>query len=108
MPAILKPKIVVPPLLPREELLTPTGLRCYLISDGRAAGHQLQLLPAEGALFLTNYRIIFRGWPKTVYGSETAVTRFFPVSSLTKEKKFSINSYLMELEQHVRNMSTHL
>ena len=103
LPAILKPKIVIPPLLPKEDLLTPTGLRCYLISDGRKSD-QLQLLPAEGAIFLTNYRIIFRGWPKHVYGCETAITRFFPVSSLTKEKKFSINSYLMEIEQQVSKL----
>ena len=88
LPAILKPKIVVPPLLPREDLLTPTGLRCYLISDGRE--QSFSLLPAEGAIFLTNYRVIFRGWPKNLFGSETAITRFFPVSSLTKEKKFSM------------------
>ena len=100
LPAILKPKIVIPPLLPKEDLLTPSGLRCYLISDGR--DHQLSLLPAEGALFLTNYRIIFRGWPKNLYGSETAITRFFPISSLTKEKKFAINGYLVEIEQQVK------
>ena len=100
LPAVLKPTVPLPPLLPREDLLSPSGLRCYLLSDGR--DHQLSLLPAEGALFLSSYRIIFRGWPKNLYGSETAITRFFPISSMTKEKKFSINGYLVEIEQQVK------
>ena len=100
LPSIMKPTIVVPPLLPKEDLLTPNGLRCYLISDGRG-GQQSQFLPAVGALFLTNYRVIFRGWPKNLYGSETAITRFFPVSSLTKQKTTKQNSYSMEIEQQV-------
>lgn len=44
------------------------GLRVYLIPDGREEGTGgilggPSLLPAEGAVFLTNYRILFKGTP---------------------------------------------
>lgn len=44
------------------------GLRVYLIPDGREEGTGgtlggPALLPAEGAIFLTTYRIIFKGTP---------------------------------------------
>lgn len=43
-------------------------LRVYLLADGREEGISgalggPTLLPAEGAIFLTNYRIIFKGTP---------------------------------------------
>lgn len=53
----------MPSLLNGERLLTE-GLRVYLLPDGREEGTSstgMSLLPAEGALFLTNYRIIFKG-----------------------------------------------
>lgn len=53
----------MPSLLNGERLLTE-GLRVYLLPDGREEGTSstgISLLPAEGALFLTNYRIIFKG-----------------------------------------------
>ena len=100
LPNIFKARIVAPPLLPREEMITPNGLRAYLISDGRE--QQLSFLPAEGALFLTTYRIIFRGIPLSADGSETTVTRFFPISTLTKEKRFTINEYLVDIQQQIK------
>jgi myotubularin-related protein 5/13 len=44
------------------------GLRVYLLPDGRDEGTGVtmggpSLLPAEGAVFLTTYRIIFKGSP---------------------------------------------
>lgn len=117
------------------------GLRVLLDPDGReeATGGLLggpHILPAEGALFLTTYRIIFKGIPHDPlgkYGSrqqpgeggsmgiipiflpaascsrpvinvmlvcvavgEQAVIRAFPVSSLTKEKKISIQNQLQQ------------
>ena len=44
------------------------GLRVYLVADGREEGcggnmGGPPLLPAEGAIFLTTYRIIFKGTP---------------------------------------------
>lgn len=49
------------------------GLRCYLIPDGRETGTSTYyggpcLFPAEGAVFLTNYRIIFKGTPVDEFG----------------------------------------
>ena len=89
----VKVKIMKPQLL-QGEVLQFDGLRCYLIADGRELGvrrdaHATQpmrekdgadrgqdmgsdiggpcLLPAEGAVFLTNYRVIFKGTPVDQY-----------------------------------------
>lgn len=58
--------------MPGEEVMYE-GLRVYLLPDGRedATGGSIGgpiLLPAEGALFLTNYRLIFKGLPTDPYG----------------------------------------
>jgi myotubularin-related protein 5/13 len=115
LPPIQKPKIHLPSLLPGEELVTEHGLRVYLLPDGREEisgssptgggilNRSLALLPAEGALFLTTYRIIFKGNPIDPFAAEHSVTRYFPVSSLTKEKKLSVNEYLTEIEQQLRD-----
>lgn len=55
------------------------GLRVYLMPDGReeAAGGNIggpPLLPAEGAIFLTTYRIIFKGTPTDPLGKHLACT----------------------------------
>lgn len=68
----LQPKILLPSLVPGEEVMYE-GLRVYLLPDGRedATGGSIGgpiLLPAEGALFLTNYRLIFKGLPTDPYG----------------------------------------
>ncbi len=112
LPPIQKPKINFPSLLPGEELAFGGGggggggLRVYLLADGRreepAASAGVALLPAEGALFLTNYRLIFKGSPVDPLASEHTVTRFFPVASLTKEKRFSANQYLDEVDQMLK------
>lgn len=87
-PPIQKPKIQTPSLLQGEKnLLEP--IRAYLLNDGRE-DDVLNLIPAEGALFLTNYRVIFRGTPCDRLTCEQTVTRAFPISSLLKEKKISI------------------
>lgn len=67
-----QPKILRPALLPGEELVSE-GLRVLLDPDGReeATGGLLggpHILPAEGALFLTTYRIIFKGTPHDPLG----------------------------------------
>ena len=106
LPPIHKPKILTPSLLPGEDLLTNSGLRVYLLTDGRkesTASDGVALLPAEGALFLTTYRIIFKGTPIDPFAAEHTVTRFFPVSSLTKDKRFSVKEYLAEVEQHLKD-----
>ncbi|KAF3832668.1 hypothetical protein F7725_026333 [Dissostichus mawsoni] len=100
LPPIQKPKILRPALLPGEKLVSE-GLRVLLDPDGReeATGGLLggpHILPAEGALFLTTYRIIFKGTPHDPLVGEQAVIRAFPVSSLTKEKKISIQNQLQQ------------
>lgn len=72
LPPIQKPKILTPNMLPGEEMLME-GLRVYLLPDGREEGTAgllggPPLLPAEGAMFLTNYRIIFKGIPCDSFG----------------------------------------
>jgi myotubularin-related protein 5/13 len=69
----LQPKILRPTLLPGEELIME-GTRVYLLPDGREehSGGLTggpTLLPAEGAIFLTNYRIVFRGTPCDPFGN---------------------------------------
>ncbi|KAL6468968.1 hypothetical protein MHYP_G00224920 [Metynnis hypsauchen] len=98
LPPIQKPKILRPALLPGEELVTE-GLRVVLDPDGReeATGGLLggpHILPAEGALFLTTYRIIFKGTPHDPLVGEQPVIRSFPVSTLTKDKKITIQNQL--------------
>lgn len=49
------------------------GLRVYLLPDGREEGvggsaGGPALLPAEGAVFLTTYRVIFTGMPTDPLG----------------------------------------
>ncbi|KAG7274430.1 hypothetical protein CRUP_033586, partial [Coryphaenoides rupestris] len=100
LPPIQKPKILRPTLLPGEELVSE-GLRVVLDPDGReeATGGLLggpHILPAEGALFLTTYRIIFKGTPHDPLVGEQTVIRAFPVSTLTKDKKISIQNQLQQ------------
>ncbi|XP_018572477.1 myotubularin-related protein 13 isoform X2 [Anoplophora glabripennis] len=102
LPPIQKPKILTPNMLPGEECIME-GLRVYLLPDGREESSAgllggLPLLPAEGAIFLTNYRIIFKGIPCDSFACEQVVVRSFPVTSLTKEKKVAVQ-YLAHLDQ---------
>ena len=107
LPPVSKPKILEPHLLPGEEL-SIQGLRVFLMPDGRdenySTGHSTgannantggsgpQLLPAEGAIFVTNYRIIFRGTPCDPFYSECGVVRSFPIATLIKEKRITFPS----------------
>ncbi|XP_063236434.1 myotubularin-related protein 13 [Bacillus rossius redtenbacheri] len=102
LPPIQKPKILTPSMLPGEVALME-GLRVYLLPDGREEGTGGVLggppfLPAEGAIFLTNYRIIFKGTPCDPFACEQLVVRAFPVTSLTKEKRVTVQ-YLAHLDQ---------
>ncbi|KAL0962853.1 hypothetical protein UPYG_G00346360 [Umbra pygmaea] len=94
LPPIQKPKLLRPLLLPGEELVMD-GMRVHLLADGREEATGAMggppLLPAEGAIFLTTYRLIFRGTPQDPLVGEQVVTRSFPVASLTKEKRISVN-----------------
>ncbi|XP_033470637.1 myotubularin-related protein 5 isoform X6 [Epinephelus lanceolatus] len=93
LPPIQKPKLLRPTLLAGEELVMD-GMRVHLIPDGREEATGLMggppLLPAEGAIFLTTYRLIFKGTPTDPLVGEQVVTRSFPIASLTKEKRISV------------------
>uniref|UniRef100_A0A3B4V1C2 SET binding factor 1 n=1 Tax=Seriola dumerili TaxID=41447 RepID=A0A3B4V1C2_SERDU len=94
LPPIQKPKLLTPTLLPGEELVMD-GMRVHLIPDGREEATGVMggppLLPAEGAIFLTTYRLIFKGTPTDPLVGEQVVTRSFPIASLTKEKRISVS-----------------
>ncbi|KAM4615103.1 myotubularin-related protein 5 isoform 2-T2 [Polymixia lowei] len=94
LPPIQKPKLLRPTLLPGEEFVID-GMRVHLISDGREEATGVMggppLLPAEGAIFLTTYRLIFKGTPTDPLVGEEVVTRSFPIASLTKEKRISVS-----------------
>ncbi|XP_063366125.1 myotubularin-related protein 13 [Cydia amplana] len=92
LPPVQKPRIVAPWLVPGEAV-SGAALRCCLAADGRAA----PLLPAEGALFLTNYRLVFRGAPLDPFACEQTVVRSFPLCALTREKAVRTH-YLPHLE----------
>nr|XP_057923266.1 myotubularin-related protein 5 isoform X1 [Doryrhamphus excisus] len=95
LPPIQKPKLLRPTLLAGEELVMD-GMRVHLIPDGREEATGLiggpPLLPAEGAIFLTTYRLIFKGTPTDPLVGEQVVTRSFPIASLTKEKRISVSA----------------
>ncbi|VEN53895.1 unnamed protein product [Callosobruchus maculatus] len=102
LPPIQKPKILTPNMIAGEETIME-GLRVYLLPDGREESSAgllggPPLLPAEGAIFLTNYRIIFKGIPCDSFACEQVVVRSFPVTSLTKEKRVTVQ-YLAHLDQ---------
>ena len=61
----MQAKVIKPPLLPGEVLLLEQGLHAYLLPDGRDNG---LLLPADGHVFLTSYRVIFLGTPCDAQG----------------------------------------
>ncbi|KAM6408238.1 myotubularin-related protein 13 isoform 4-T4 [Rhynochetos jubatus] len=110
LPPIQKPKILRPTLLPGEEFVCE-GLRVLLDPDGReeATGGLLggpHILPAEGALFLTTYRIIFKGTPHDQLVGEQTVIRSFPIASVTKEKKITIQNQLQQSMQEGLQISS--
>ncbi|XP_034168951.2 myotubularin-related protein 5 isoform X1 [Pangasianodon hypophthalmus] len=103
LPPIQKPKLLRPTLLAGEEFVMD-GMRVHLLSDGRDEATGVMggppLLPAEGAIFLTTYRIIFKGTPNDPLAAEQIVTRSFPIASLTKEKK--LNSMSLPIDQYIQ------
>lgn len=102
LPPVMKPKITNPDLIEGEELLMP-GLRTYLLPDGRdkdnlkdeSIGAHIGgaiFLPAEGGIFVTNYRVIYKGRPCDPFYSEQTVVRSFPTATLTKEKRITVHA----------------
>lgn len=87
-----KPKLLQPALMFPAERVVLGGLRVFLLNDGRSLGYSYgdsrqSLLPAEGALFLTNYRLIFKGQPCDPFLCEQVVVRTIAIMSITKEKQ---------------------
>ena len=95
------------PALLHGEKLQFDGLRCFLISDGRELGVRSEentnivpdshdeinigtdiggpcLIPAEGALFLTNYRVIFKGTPIDQFGKYRVIFKGTPIDQFGK------------------------
>uniref|UniRef100_H2Y623 PH domain-containing protein n=1 Tax=Ciona savignyi TaxID=51511 RepID=H2Y623_CIOSA len=73
LPPIKKAKLLQPNLLMGETQVITKPMRAYLASDGRATavGGEVggpALLPAEGAMFVTSYRVIFIGVPCDALG----------------------------------------
>uniref|UniRef100_A0A6Q2YPU6 SET binding factor 1 n=1 Tax=Esox lucius TaxID=8010 RepID=A0A6Q2YPU6_ESOLU len=102
LPPIQKPKLLRPVLLLGEEFVMD-GMRVHLLADGREEATGAMggppLLPAEGAIFLTTYRLIFKGTPHDPLVGEQVVTRSFPIASLTKEKRISVT---MPMDQYIQ------
>ncbi|KAG5261494.1 hypothetical protein AALO_G00284910 [Alosa alosa] len=87
LPPIQKPKLLRPTLLPGEELVMD-AMRVHLMSDGREEATGLMggppLLPAEGAIFLTTYRLVFKGTPNDPLG-EAYLGRGLPMDQFLQE-----------------------
>ncbi|KAL5252867.1 hypothetical protein ACHWQZ_G015591 [Mnemiopsis leidyi] len=78
----LKARTVVPPLVNLERILADP-VHVYMMpipSNGSIV--QPQILPAEGVLYLTNYRIIFRGYPRNSDDENTVIYRTMPIGSI--------------------------
>ena len=101
-----------PVMLDGESVVTD-GMRSYLLPDGREVGLSFsgmngpKFLPAEGAVYVTTYRVIFLGLPcdsngickcftflvrnKSGYclAGDVPVTRSLPVSAIIQIKKLA-------------------
>ena len=84
-------------------ILLVSGLQVQLVPDGWEEGtggnvDGYALLPAEGAVFLTMYRLILKGTPCNPLACEQVICRTFLISTLNKEKKSS-SQYLPHIDQ---------
>lgn len=78
--------MIKPPLIPGETLLFEHSVHAYLLQDGRNSG---LMLPADGQIFLTSYRVIFLGTPCDPQAPSLIVTRSMPISSIYRLKKLN-------------------
>ena len=74
------------------------GLRVYLMPDGREEGQGgplggPSLLTAEGAIFLTTYRIIFKGEPYEIMPSVDTITMLSSLQLTESSLKVQLLSY---------------
>ena len=87
-----------PVLLPKEDYVTPMteqggeeGLPIRLLADMKTYSNPLHLdlpyLPANGNVYLTNYRIIVIAHPRHVLTCDQLIYKSFPISMLLKMEK---------------------
>lgn len=98
-------------LLERESLVSD-NLHCYLLPDGREVGlgnlpDGPSLLPAEGTLFVTTYRVVFKGTPLDCHGKPRAllahIQQFFSSLSLhSAQEKCFVISFVTNRNDHVQ------
>lgn len=102
------------PIMLDGESVVTDGMRAYLLPDGREVGlgfcgmNGPRFVPAEGAVYVTTYRVLFQGLPCDPNGTdplfhcycfeislcvaiagETAVSRGLPVSAIVQIKKLA-------------------
>ncbi|CAF94656.1 unnamed protein product, partial [Tetraodon nigroviridis] len=103
LPPIQKPKLLRPTLLPGEELVMD-AMRVHLIPDGREEATGLMggppLLPSEGAIFLTTYRLIFRGTPIDPLGVYEPAANVDPICDFSILFKLPTHNLIIILSQH--------
>ena len=68
------PKVITPSLISDHSLMLFTHLTPPL-PQTRSKAVQPQILPAEGVLYLTNYRVIFIGFPLNSDDENTIIYR---------------------------------
>ncbi|CAJ0583118.1 unnamed protein product, partial [Mesorhabditis spiculigera] len=81
---MLPPKPALPPMPPMysKEVLKSDIYRAFLV----ARDEETPELPAEGAFFITNYRVIFVGAPRDPLLTDTPLQLDLPLMSLAKVK----------------------
>ncbi|XP_065194750.1 myotubularin-related protein 13-like isoform X2 [Sycon ciliatum] len=89
-----KERMFKPDLLDRETLYSE-NVHCFLLPDGRDVGLGVLpdgplLLPAEGVLFISSYRIIFKGTPLDCSAGDGMITRTMPLAAIFQPKKLSL------------------
>jgi myotubularin-related protein 5/13 len=135
LPDTMKSQLLAPVLVAGERVLIG-DLRVYLLPDGRqdmqttnavslnkggteqpafvdtttgamATTELACLLPAEGALYLTNYRVIFKGTPCDPFVCEQVVVRSVPLLAVTKAKRITPSSALLLVANTRSTLNTH-
>jgi myotubularin-related protein 5/13 len=87
-------KAMKPVMLEGESVVTD-GMRAYLLRDGREVGLSYcgmngpKFLPADGAIYVTTYRVIFVGVPCDSSAGDAPITRSLPVSAIIQIKKLA-------------------
>lgn len=130
----LRAKLDLPSLVPLERFVAEP-LHVYMLPDGRDNGQNINhgknnefemeaeflpsqpaLLPAEGALFLTNYRLIFRGYPHMSDDENTVIYRSLPLGAISNISRDPLKSpsnleedeEVIEMEMQIHSLTCQL